>query len=196
MATLSEPPVPRGRTSVSDGYIEVTRENEDTLVSPHFSLKQFVCEQGGTYPKYLRLEETLLLKLEHIVDRLKERGQAGDTIRILSGYRTPAYNRSLGNVRDSRHTMGDAADIYVDASPVDGRMDDLNGNGTSDIGDAFVLRDLVEELERKPPEGYRIGGVGTYAANAAHGPFAHVDARGTPARWGVGSKTKSQRQKK
>src|SRR5205823_5290104 len=29
------------------GFIEVTRENESTLLSPHFRLKQFVCKQGS-----------------------------------------------------------------------------------------------------------------------------------------------------
>ena len=28
------------------------------------------------------------------------------------------------------------------------------------------------------------GGLGLYKANAAHGPFVHVDVRGYPARWG------------
>lgn len=168
-----------------EGYIEVTRENEGTKVSPHFALKQFLCKQTGGYPKYVELREKLVLKLERIARHLIAKGFRGDAIRIMSGYRTPAYNRSLGNVKDSRHTKGDAADIYVDSGG-DGRMDDLNHNGKSDVGDAFVLAGLVEELEDHPTEGYTIGGVGIYAANGAHGPFVHVDARGTRARWGVG----------
>ena len=42
-------------------------------------------------------------------------GIDASTFRILSGYRTPFYNRSIGNeTHYSRHVYGDAADIYVD----------------------------------------------------------------------------------
>ena len=47
----------------------------------------------------------------------------------MSGYRTPFYNRSIGNqTRFSRHVYGDAADIYADDDG-DGKMDDLDGDG-------------------------------------------------------------------
>ena len=56
------------------------------------------------------------------------------TFRIMSGYRTPYYNRSIGNeTRYSRHLYGDAADIYVDEDG-DGVMDDLDGDGRADLG--------------------------------------------------------------
>ncbi|WP_268235731.1 hypothetical protein [Aquisalinus flavus] len=35
-----------------------------------------------------------------------------------------------------------------------------------------------------PGIGLRRGEIGEYGANAAHGPFVHVDTRGVPARWG------------
>jgi len=28
-----------------------------------------------------------------------------------------------------------------------------------------------------------VGGYGIYRANSVHGPFVHIDVRGTPARW-------------
>jgi len=28
-----------------------------------------------------------------------------------------------------------------------------------------------------------VGGIGIYPATSAHGPFVHIDARGTRARW-------------
>ena len=48
------------------GFIEVTKDNEDTRLSPHFELKQFICKEDTTkkYPKYLFVQERLLLKLE------------------------------------------------------------------------------------------------------------------------------------
>jgi uncharacterized protein YcbK (DUF882 family) len=93
----------------------------------------------------------------------------------MSGYRTPAYNRALGNVLYSRHTFGSAADIFVDANH-DGRMDDLNGDGRSDAGDAEVLYRLFEEPQST-------GGLGKYRETRAHGPFVHVDVRDRRARW-------------
>src|ERR1700674_4710493 len=41
------------------GFIEVTGKNENTRLSPHFLLKQFVCKQGAPndFPKYVVLHE-------------------------------------------------------------------------------------------------------------------------------------------
>lgn len=39
------------------------------------------------------------------------RGEIDRPIRILSGYRDPAWNRRIGGVRRSRHIVGDAVDI-------------------------------------------------------------------------------------
>ena len=86
------------------GLIEVTQENEDTLVSPHFRLKQFLCKQSGGYPKYLVLQERLLLKLELLLQQVNVAGYPCDTFHVMSGYRTPHYNAAIGNVQYSRHS--------------------------------------------------------------------------------------------
>src|SRR5215831_4265577 len=54
------------------GFIEVTKENQDTRVAPHFTLKQFVCKEdtSKTFPKYVVLQERLPLKLEAVLERL------------------------------------------------------------------------------------------------------------------------------
>jgi uncharacterized protein YcbK (DUF882 family) len=101
----------------------------------------------------------------------------------MSGYRTPWYNAQLGNVPDSRHTLGDAADIYIDVAPRNGIMDDLNHDGRDDFGDSRLLADDVDALFREPALDYLRGGVGAYHSTGAHGPFVHVDARGWRARW-------------
>ena len=47
-----------------DGFIEVTPENEDTRVSEHFRLRDFVSHgQNNVWPKYVVLREPLLDKL-------------------------------------------------------------------------------------------------------------------------------------
>jgi len=166
------------------GFVEVTRENEETVVAPHFKLKQFLCKQQSDYPKYLVLKERLLLKLELILQKANEKGYQANTFNILSGYRTPYYNKVIGNVKYSRHLWGGAADIFIDENPKDDMMDDLNQDGKIDYRDAGVLYDLVDAMCGKPWYRGLLGGLGRYKKTASHGPFVHVDVRGFRARWG------------
>jgi hypothetical protein len=169
--------------SAPRGFIEVTRENEEMLLSPHFRLRQFLCKQEADYPKYVVLSEKLFIKLELILEGVHSQGYRCDTLEIMSGYRTPVYNRAIGNVKYSRHQWGDAADIFIDENPRDGVMDDLNGDGRSDHRDAAVLQRIVDELQRGSAQGKLAGGPARYPSNRAHGPFVHLDVRGYLARW-------------
>jgi uncharacterized protein YcbK (DUF882 family) len=166
------------------GFIEVTKANEETKVSPHFTLKQFVCKEDTTkrYPKYVVLHERLPLKLEMVLERVNELGFSADTLHVMSAYRTPYYNHAIGDVKYSMHQWGSAADVYVDPLHQD-RMEDLNRDGVVDIGDAKFLYDEIEELLAKPEHRALQGGMGFYPATAAHPPFVHLDVRGTAARW-------------
>lgn len=166
------------------GFVEVTAANRDVLVSPHFTLGQFVCKQGQSFPKYLVLRERLLLKLEALLAAVNEAGHPASTFTVMSGFRTPAYNQGLKNGAYSRHLYGDAADIFIDEDD-DGVMDDLNQNGRSDLGDAAVLRELIEAWSRESWFQAFIGGLGLYGASRHHGPYVHVDARGYAAEWGA-----------
>ncbi len=173
------------------GFIEVTWQNQDTYVSEHFRLRDFLThDQESVWPKYLVLNERLLDKLELVMDELRRGGVYAPHVTVLSGFRTPRYNvRGVGRggrARTSRHLYGDAADVFVD-SDHDGRMDDLNGDGRVNRQDARVLLDAVDRVERAFPE--LAGGAGIYRATATHGPFVHIDARGHPARWGLSKTT-------
>ena len=170
--------------SLPKGFIEVTKENENTFISPHFQLKSFVSKQSGSYPKYVVLSERLLLKLELILEKLNEKGYACETLTIMSGYRTPYYNELIGNVKYSRHVWGGAADIFVDVNPRDGMMDDLNQDGQINYKDAEIVYDIIDEMYGKPFYEIFIGGLGWYKKTQSHGPFVHVDVRGFRARWG------------
>jgi hypothetical protein len=166
------------------GFIEVTEANRGALVAPHFTIGQFVSKQTQGFPTYLVLRERLLLKLELLLEEVRSARLPVRTFRILSGYRTPFYNRSIGNeTRYSRHVYGDAADIYVDEDN-DGTMDDLDGDGLQTFDDARALASVIGSLSEKSWYQPFEGGLGLYQANAAHGPFVHVDVRGHPARWG------------
>jgi len=184
-------PEERGRTTSEayenpDGFVVVTPENEDLQVSEHFRLRDFLThDQQNVWPKYLVLKEALVDKLELVIDDLESHGIPVSRMRVMSGFRTPQYNaqgvRRGGRVSDSRHQYGDAADVFVDNNG-DGRMDDLNHDRRIDWRDAKVIVDAVERVERAHPD--LSGGGGVYRATRAHGPFAHIDARGKRARWG------------
>jgi hypothetical protein len=165
------------------GFIEVTPQNQDVFITPHLQLKQFLTKQPGGYPKYVVLDPRLLQKLELIFKEVHDAGYAQSGFFVMSGYRTPAYNRDLGNVQFSRHQYGAAADIFIDERPRDGVMDDLNHDGRTDIRDARVLYDLIDRHQNDPAFRPLIGGLGLYPSTSAHGPFVHVDVRGYAARW-------------
>lgn len=164
------------------GFIKVTEENKDVRLSPNFRLGQFLCKQTDALPQYVLVRARLLQRLERILAAVNDMGHSVSTLHIMSGYRTPFYNRSIGNTTDySRHLYGDAADIFVDADG-DNVMDDLDGDGRITERDAQLLAELVEE-EATPAEDYIPGGMGVYGPASHRGPFVHVDLRGYEARW-------------
>ena len=166
------------------GFVEVTAANQDTHVSEHFRLKDFLThDQQPIWPKYLVIREQLIEKLELVIQELRNLGVREPRIVVMSGFRTPQYNaRGIrrGRARDSRHQYGDAADVFVDGDG-NGRMDDLNRDGKVNKADATVLAKAFERVEQQYPD--LTGGVAVYKATRAHGPFVHVDVRGERARW-------------
>lgn len=176
---------PRSGYRTPTGFIEVTPENQDTYVSRHFRLRDFLTHgQDAVWPKYLVLDMRLVDKLELVLDELAEQGIRTDGIRVMSGFRTPNYNANEGNTAGraslSRHMYGDASDVFID-NDGDGMMDDLNGDGRVDMDDARVIAAAAERVEREHPS--LVGGVGLYSSGPGHGPFVHIDTRGYRARW-------------
>ncbi len=165
------------------GFVEVQPEHLDLWVSPHFQLRQFMCKQVSGWPKFLVLQTKLLLKLEYLLQLVNQKGYSCSTFAVLSGFRTPSYNRSIGNVKHSRHMWGGAADIFIDENN-DGMLDDLNGDGRITVADAAVLYDLFDGQFGKNRLPNFVGGLGRYRKTSNHGPFVHVDVRGFRARWG------------
>jgi uncharacterized protein YcbK (DUF882 family) len=102
----------------------------------------------------------------------------------MSGFRTPSYNQAGGETSGraplSRHMYGDATDVFVD-NDRDGWTDDVDRDGRVDIRDAEVVARAADRAEVRQPA--LVGGVGSYPATAAHGPFTHIDVRGRRARW-------------
>lgn len=166
------------------GFIEVTREAAATQLSTHFRLADFTThDQEWVWPKYVVLREDLLDKLELVLDALESFSVGTQHVAVLSGFRSPQYNaRGVGEgmARSSRHQYGDAADIIIDVNR-DRRMDDLNHDGRVTFADLDVIDRAVQLVETKHPE--LVGGLGLYHEMGPSGPFAHIDVRGTRARW-------------
>ena len=164
------------------GFIEVTKDNEDTKIAPHFRLKQFLTKQKSGYPKYLVLDERLMVVLEGLGKTLEPLGYNADDIFIMSGYRTPFYNKAIGDTEFSMHQWGRAADIFLDKKH-DGTMADFNKDKVIDRQDAVALANVLEGMAKTPEWSALIGGIGIYGPTPAHPPFVHVDTRTWKARW-------------
>jgi hypothetical protein len=176
------------------GFIEVSRDLVDLRLSQHFTLRDFIThDQERVWPKYVVLREELLDKLELVLTTLEAQGVPTRNVVVLSGFRTPQYNLRAtfeGAAYASRHQYGDAADVIIDADR-DGRMDDLNGDGAVNFRDTDVINRAVERVEKRYPD--LVGGLGLYHAMGPSGPFAHIDVRGTRARWTNGGARSASR---
>ena len=75
--------------------------------SAHVSWKEVNCHNGVPYPEKWYYER--LFPLLDIFESLRERW--GAPIQILSCYRTPEYNASIGGARHSQHVEGRALDL-------------------------------------------------------------------------------------
>ena len=173
------------------GFVRLADHNDDLWVSDHYRMRDFQCKLDGA-TKFLVLRTDALVKLEILQHELETRhGLKFDRFTIMSGYRTPYYNAKIGNETGySRHLYGDAMDIYIDQNR-DGKMDDVNRDRRIDTADARFLLSVAESIDNSAEWGWLKGGAGVYHANAAHGPYLHVDARGYVARWGAIEETDS-----
>jgi uncharacterized protein YcbK (DUF882 family) len=94
---------------------------------------------------------TLAKNLQVLRDEVKR------PITISSGYRSSEHNASVGGARNSRHILGDAADIKVQG---------------------MTPRQVADVIERLIKDGRMLeGGLGVYRT------WVHYDCRGTKARW-------------
>tara|TARA_Y100001958_G_C21231657_1_gene557449 strand:- start:697 stop:1290 length:594 start_codon:yes stop_codon:yes gene_type:complete len=139
----------------SKDVLNIPRVAPNQRLSPNFSLHEFRCkdENKTSVPeKYINNIRDLTKNLERI------RKEVGDKpIVIISGYRTPEYNKKIGGATRSQHMHAKAADIRV------------NGMKSEDLKN--IILDLIDKKEITQ------GGVGYYPS------FVHYDIRGTKARW-------------
>lgn len=78
-------------------------------LSPHFSRREFDCKDGS----HAAPVPELVAALERL------RALVGRPLRIVSGYRTVAYNKRVGGAPRSQHLYNRAADIPEGYATVD-----------------------------------------------------------------------------
>lgn len=158
------------------GFLEIGAPHADLQLSAHMRVSDFITHDEQTrWPRYAAVDVRLLDKLELVFDEIANwhggQGRAPVEVDVHSGFRTPLYNRRVPRAAgDSRHQFGDAADIAIDA----------NRDGRINSKDVRLIELAVEIVEKKHPD--LVGGLGVYMQGSAS--YAHIDARGTRARWG------------
>lgn len=116
----------------------------NTNLSANFKVKEFACKDGSN---------SILISTELVTLLQKMRDHFNSPITINSAYRTPTYNKKIGGVANSQHTLGTAADIVV------------SGKTPKEVAQyaEFCLGNS--------------GGIGLYTS------FTHVDVRANKSRW-------------
>ena len=124
----------------------------DIPLSKNFKKSEFKCRDGSEVP------DELMGNLRDLVENLQIiRDTIGKPIRIISGYRSPKYNRKIDGAKRSQHMKAKAADMVI--------------KGMKPVEVHRIVTGLIKEGKIKK------GGVGLYKY------FVHYDVRGFNARW-------------
>lgn len=134
----------------------------DRKLSAHFRLAEFACHDGTPVPADL-VDDYERLAL-HVLEPLRQRFGRGI---VVSGYRPPAYNASVGGARRSVHMGGRGSGIRGVAADV------RFATGTPEQWGLIAAKLLAKWY---PPG----GGLGVYPGR---GGWVHVDTRDYRARW-------------
>jgi uncharacterized protein YcbK (DUF882 family) len=156
------------------GFVRIDSTDLDLPVSAHLRLSDFLTrDRQSTWPRYAAVDPRLLDKVELVLAEIRTWTGAPSRedvpFDIHSSFRTPQHNRLIRSAaRDSRHQLGDAIDVAVDA----------NRDGRVNSKDAKLVSLAVDIVEQSHPD--LVGGMGIYARNRS---FVHIDARGIKVRW-------------
>jgi len=120
---------------------------------------------GGITVQYLMIDARLLYKLAELQKELKNKNLDPEAMTLVSSFRYPRYNKSVGGASRSRHILGEAIDI---------RIGDINKDGKYTQNDKQIVYDL---LDKKLIANQ--GGLGRYPGTRT----IHFDVRGHRARW-------------
>lgn len=164
------------------GFIELWQDDYHSRVSTHLTFADLLCHTEGSWPQYMVLDTRMVNKLERILNEVAEYYPEATIIHCISGFRTPAYNAAIGNETGfSLHLYGAAADIWIESWPGNGLIDDLDRNKRIDVFDGEMIVDAARRLEASGE--VAVGGASAYRWIPTHGPFVHIDTRGSAAVW-------------
>lgn len=127
-------------------------------LTENFALHEFRCNDGTDVPaEYMDNVQLLADNLQIIREEINK------PMILISGYRSPEYNKSIGSRPTSQHRLAKAADIVI-----------------KDIAPVELWKIILRLIKEKK---IHSGGVGLYTT------FVHYDVRGRNARWyGKGAK--------
>ncbi|MEO0899855.1 MAG: D-Ala-D-Ala carboxypeptidase family metallohydrolase [Bacteroidota bacterium] len=111
------------------------------------------------------IDPRVLKKLLMLEKLLIKEGYDPSHIKVVNGYRHPAYNKKVGGASQSRHIVGEAIDMSIG---------DVDGNGRIEKADKKVVLDLLDQKVIRS-----FGGIGLYPKSQS----VHMDVRGYRARW-------------
>lgn len=105
-----------------------------TQLSPHFNVREFRCQCGGSHETFIASE--LVDKLEALYATLN-----CSKIIVTSGYRCPDHDKAVGGTSSGQHTKGTAADVCCygqDGQPISSKTvcckaQDLGFTGIANI---------------------------------------------------------------
>ena len=129
--------------------IKTYTKGVDKKLSANFSSTEFDCHGSGCCST-TQIDEKLIEYVQKIRDHF------GKAVEVSSGYRCPTHNKNIGGATGSRHSKGQAADIYI-----------------SGVKPAEIA---------KYAESLGILGIGLYETDS-DGHFVHVDTRTTKSFW-------------
>ena len=123
-------------------------------LTKNFNKAEFECKDGSP------MTENQFKNIQELANNLQVlRDELDEPIHITNAYRSRAHNEAIGGSKNSQHTLGKAADIYVES---------------------LKPKELAKVIERLIEEGKMSeGGIGIYTKNK----FLHYDIRGERARW-------------
>ena len=124
-------------------------KGKPTSLSTNFKSTEFDCHGSGCCTQ-TKVDDQLVKYLQQI------RNHFGKPVNVSSGYRCETHNKNIGGATGSRHSKGQAADIYI-----------------SGVTPAEIA---------KYAESIGILGIGLYETDA-DGHFVHVDTRETKSFW-------------
>ncbi len=139
-------------------FYEISPETWDKTIYRDYELWEFDLDPrftGHEMPRYIALTPQALKKIGLLEDRMNADGVAVTKFNLIYGFRSPKYNLTSWRADGedslkspfSMHMYGKAVDFIVDEDE-DFVLDDLNGDGKTDVNDAYVLSDYVGKMDK------------------------------------------------